>query len=228
MANGETTRIRILATTKMYNGICVAGLNSGNKWIRPVSRDGLNFTPHSLSSSGNVVVEPYNEIEFRGHKRLNNFPQSEDVEVYSQPPKFIRSLGDGELRTLLDRIDEHDSVARHSNDLEGWLISENRSLVLTRVDKILGAYRNTFNERRQRRIRFQVGGETLTLPCTDLRWRRITRGEQDSAACEQLRSADHVYFALGLPRKWEGHYWPMVIGVHAFPRMVIKVDYDNL
>jgi hypothetical protein len=226
MTNGATARIKVLAATKMYDGICVAGLDEGNQWIRPVSRDGLNFTSRSLSSGGVVFVEPYNEVEFRTYRRLNNSPQSEDVEASS--PKLIRTLSDGELSKLMARIDEHDSIARHADDLEEWLISQNRSLVLTSVNKPLNAYRSTFNQRRQRRITFRVGGGTLRLPCTDLRWRKLTRGEQDSAALQQLEAADELYFALGLARKWEGHFWPMVVGVHAFPRMVIKVDYDNL
>lgn len=227
MTNGAKIRITVLAATKMYSGVCVAGIDGSNKWVRPLSSGGLNFTPQSLSAGNSVVVEPYNEIEFRVHNYPNNSPQSEDVQVYSGTPTLLRTINDDELRALMARNDEHDSVERHADDLEPWLVSENRSLVLTRVDRPLRAYRNSFKPD-QRRISFQIGGTTLDLPCTDLRWRRSTNGAQDSIAFEKLKSAEILYFTLGLARKLDDHYWPMVVGIHPIPRMEIKVDYGNL
>ena len=100
MGNRSSVRIAILAATKMYNGICVAGVDTNNRWIRPVSPGGLNFSQRSLSAFGRVMVEPYNEIEFRIRRLLNNSPQSEDVEVTSGSPNFLRTLNNNELQAL--------------------------------------------------------------------------------------------------------------------------------
>jgi hypothetical protein len=148
--------------------------------------------------------------------------------VAAEAPRLIRTLSNRELRTLMARIDEHDSVEDHADDLEDWFVCKNRSLLLTRVDKLLNAYRSTFDERRQRRISFLVGEKKLKLPCTDLRWRKMTRGERDSEALDIIASADVLYFAIGLTRKFDGHYWPMVIGIHPIPTLVVEVNYDHL
>jgi hypothetical protein len=212
----------------MMNGICVAGIDEGGRWVRPVNLPEFDFSPQELSQAGGVVVEPYNEVEFRLGQRLNSSPQSEDVEAIGATPLLVRTLNENQLLTLMQQKDEHQGVVENGNDLETWLVGMNRSLVLTRVDDVLRAYRNTFNERRQRRIVFRVGDNILNLPCTDLRWRKITRNDRDAEALNSLKSANVIYFALGLPRIFQGHYYPMVVGVHPLPKLVGDVDYDDL
>jgi len=192
----------------------------------------LNFTKKSLSEHGRVVVDPYNEIDFRIRARLNNSPQSEDHEIdASHEPHLARTLTDSELMALMRALDEHDSVGRQgSRDaFVRWLTNANRSLVLTLVDKVNSAYRGSGDYgRRPRRLSFRVGTTNFDMPCTDLRWRSITRGDRDVEALSGLTSSPNLYFALGLTRQYRGSYWPMVVGVHPIPRLTGKVDYDRL
>ncbi len=213
----------------MFNGICVAGVDENRAWIRPVPKDGMNFPPASLQVSGRVVVEPYNEVEFNLQRKLDNYPQTEDHEVdLSQGLAVIRTLNDIQLRRLLDQIDESQLVGGHGT-LERTLRARNRSLILARVDEVVRAYRRRVQYNRlQRRIQFRVGGQIFDFPCTDLRWRCLTRGGQDHIGLEKLREAQEVYFALGLARPLRGRCWPMVIGVHPIPRLSVRVDYRNL
>src|SRR5438093_2160678 len=190
MIPAATNRLVILAATKMLGGICVAGIDRSAQWVRPVNPPDFAFSPSQLSEDGTVIVEPYNDVEFVVGERLNNPPETEDVTaIVSSQPHLVRTLNDGEVLALLHQMDEHDNVAEHGADLEGWLVGIRRSLVLTRVDELLTAYRNMFNERRQRRIVFRVGDEIMNLPCTDLRWRSITRNDNDAQALEGLRRA---------------------------------------
>jgi hypothetical protein len=214
----------------MLNGICVAGVDRNDRWVRPVRLPEFDFSPHLLSETGRVVVEPYNQIEFHVRRQLNNSPQSEDVEVdLSHGPHLMGTLSDRELLTIMGRIDERHSVEEHGDNLETWLVGANRSLVLTSVDDVLRAYRRELDDGRlQRRIFFRVGSRELDLSCPDLRWRSITRGDRDEEARNHLVSADALYFTLGLTRLFQGHYWPMVVGVHPLPKMLCEVNYDYL
>jgi hypothetical protein len=213
----------------MLNGICVAGVDVNGRWVRPVKLPEFDFSPQQLSQAGRVVVEPYNEVGFRLGQRLNNSPQSEDVEAVATAPILIRTLNENQLLALMQQKDEHQGVAENGDDLETWLLEMNRSLVLTRVDEVMRAYRNTYSGgRRQRRIVFRVQDKILNLPCTDLRWRKITRDDRDAEALNVLKSANIIYFALGLPRLFQGHYYPMVVGVHPLPKLVGDVDYADL
>jgi len=225
-------RLAILASTRMHNGICIAGVDANRRWVRPVTPPDLNFSKDALSEHGQVVVEPYNEIDFRIRGRLSSPPHSEDHEIdISREPHLVRTLTDGELTALMSAIDEHDSVGRQRtrDTFVNWLTNANRSLVLTRIDRVDSAYRGSGDYgRRPRRLSFRVGTTNFDMPCTDLRWRFITRGDRDVEALSNLSSAPNLYFALGLTRQYRGSYWPMVVGVHPIPRLAGTVDYDRL
>src|SRR5438132_14070439 len=105
-------RLKILATTKMQSAICVAGVDADNKWVRPVPKDGLNFQADQLMQGGNVVIEPYNEVEFTAIRVLANRPQSEDVEVDPRNgPRLVRSMPDNEIATLCAKLDQYEIVS---------------------------------------------------------------------------------------------------------------------
>lgn len=225
----STSRIIVLAATKMFNGICVAGVDENHAWIRPVPKDGMNFPPASLQVSGKVVAEPYNEVEFHVQRRLDNNPQTEDHEVdLSQGLRSVRTLNDNQLGHLLNQIDESPLVGAHE-DLERTLTARNRSLTLARVDDVVETYSTPTQQGRvQRKIRFRIGGHPFNLPCTDLRWRRLTRGGRDDIGLQKLHEAQDVYLALGLTRLFNGHCWPIVVGVHPIPKLSVEVDYGSL
>ncbi len=225
----STSRVIVLAATKMFNGICVAGVDENLAWIRPVLKDGMNFPPESLQVSGRVVAEPYNEVEFHVQRRLANNPQTEDHEVdLSRGLRSVRTLNDNQLSHLLNQIDESHLVGAH-RDLERTLTARNRSLILARVDDVDEAYTKlTQQGRPQRRIGFHIGRCMFDLPCTELRWRRLTRGGRDDIGLQKPQEAQDVYLALGLTRLFNGHCWPMVVGVHPIPKLSVVVDYGSL
>lgn len=232
MPGPNIVRITILAATRMYNGICVAGVDQSRDWTRPVRLPEFNFDRESLSERDEVVVEPYNEIEFRITRMLDDSPQSEDCQIdRTRAPHLVRTISDPELTALMKSLDEYDTIERQK-DKEGvskWLTNLNRSLALTRVDKVLKAYRGSSDyDRRPRRLIFRVGNATFDMPCTDLRWRYMTRGDRDDECTRSLNSAHALYFALGLTRLFQGRYWPMVVGIHPIPRLSGEVDYDRL
>jgi hypothetical protein len=37
-------------------------------------------------------------------------------------------------------------------------------------------------------------------------------------------NADAIYLAVGLGRKWQERYWPLVIGVHVVPDYEYRMD----
>jgi len=232
MANDGKTRVTILAATKMTDGICIAGVDSDNRWFRPIPEGAYNFSPTLLSSGGQIIVAPYNVIEFLKGKRLGRPPHSEDVEVDSSiGPSLVGTLNDNQLHTLMKQIDEHDSIPYGVQNLENWLVSENRSLTLTHVDEVIDAFRNNYSEDSldQRRVSFRVGSSIFSLPCPDLRWRSLTRGNRDKEGLNVLKSAKVLYVALGLSRLWPatGRYHAMVVGVHPIPKLASVVDYDR-
>jgi hypothetical protein len=243
----------VLASTKMQNRICVAGIDKAGKWIRPVSGADFNFTPQMLQENGRVVVEPYNVVEFAVTKALSNTPQSEDVEVnLNRGPHLVETLSDSSVLRFLRMHDESKVFSGSTVDFGPFLITNNRSLILSKVDKVVDAYRELRGQRRQRRIAFVVRGKSFDYPCTDLRWRAYTRSTQtmsveeavsesrraqqtgrefldrDAKGLELLNAASELYFTIGLTREYLGRYWPMIIGIHAMPRFGCSVDYDNL
>lgn len=232
MTGGEKSHVAILASTAMSDGFCIAGVDSRNKWFRPIPKGRHNFLKHMLQAGTKTVVEPYNIVEFVTRHPLKNSPHSEDFEIESGvSPTLIRTLGDSELEGLLGQLDGHEAIPPSVPELEDWLMRENRSLTLTRVDKITNAFRNTYSQDTlgQRRIRFKIRGNDFTLACPDLRWRSITRDDKDKDGLEVLTSSRALYFALGLSRVLPatGRCHAMVVGVHPIPRLIGEVDYDN-
>ena len=73
------------------------------------------------------------------------------------------------------------------------------------------------------------------LPVTDIKWRALGRqliGEREllSLRMEDLREEleiERVFVALGLGRRYEGRYWPLVVGVHTWPDYHADIDYRN-
>ncbi len=219
----------------MMGGICVAGVDPNNRWVRPVPKSESSFQPSQLEQNGHVVVEPYAEVEFTVVRTLTNRPQSEDVLVSSSAgPRLIRGLSDGEVELLCDELDESslvsstaDSTDPSGKKLEDALISQGRSIILTSVGEVQGATTHYFSGQGKYRIHFSVDGAGFNLPCTDLRWRALARESGSTDALRAL-SAKRLYFVLGLTRLFNDRYWPMVIGVHPLPRLAAQVDYGRL
>ena len=211
---GTLVKISVLASTKMKNAICVAGVDSNDKWVRPVPKDGLNFQPSQLVERGRVVVEPFNEVDFVAVRPLANVPQSEDLEVDAmREPRLIRTLSDSEAGSLLRRLDEHEVVSSHGNRvdssgsrLEAFLVSKNRSLIVSRVDHVQGVSTSYFAGQGKYRIQFSIGDANFNLPCTDLKWRAIVRTTGDKAAA-YLTTARELHFVIGLTRFFKDRYW---------------------
>jgi hypothetical protein len=72
---------------------------------------------------------------------------------------------------------------------------------------------------------------------TDLKWRALGRrwlgsgGEFLELSQDGLLTrlnAEALYLTVGLSRKWQGEYWPLVHAVHVVPDYAIMIDPTNL
>jgi hypothetical protein len=221
-----TGEISILATTKMYNGVCVAGLDSDLDWTRPVKQPGFNLQRSDLRRLGKVVIENYNQVEFLFTRRLENKPHSEDVAVdWSRKPKLRGRLAEDEVFELLNDTDETPNVG---SSIKRFLVSGKRSLVNVRPDGPIEGYmeRKPYG-RVQRRMKFCVNRADYDIPCTDLRWRALTRGGEEAVE-GVLEDAEDLILTIGLTRIHLRKYWPLVLTVHTHPSYEVEVDYDRL
>lgn len=228
---GWVDHIVIMATTRMMRNICVAGQSTSGSWVRPIKIPGFSLNFADLKGpDGFVVVENYNQVEFSFVKKFVGDPHSEDVLVdWSVQPRLLRRLSDDEVFELLQRTDETREVG---TNIEGYLISHKRSLVNVRPDGPFSYEMKQQDCKTQRIITFAVNGREYPWPCTDLRWRALTR-QGDDRASECLDEAEDLRLTIGLGRPWgrppyAPKPWPFVLAIHTYPTYQVVIDYDKL
>lgn len=224
----EFKNVTILAVTRMLNAFCVAGI-SNNEWIRP-TRGAPNY--HLIRSDlfhGNVcIIQNYNIVRFRFIQKLNNKPQSEDWFMdLSYTPSVIAALYQNNRIKVFDNIDETNDI---KNDIYDYLISNDRSLIMIKPDRVTNcSWVDTYNGRYRPRVQFICKDNQYDYPCTDLRWRAFGRILNNRTQSINLLNGNITYLVIGLTRQLlHDRYWPMIVGVLTIPDININIDYDNL
>jgi hypothetical protein len=233
----------VMSVTRLGDGVCVACVDSQNRWIRPTREGHRGWrqlqTIDLRDGRGTLVVKVGNLVSWPLGRSAPREVHSEDVFVASACPGLIRALSPGELRSRYGELGDQDLV--------GFMKSPQRSLTLVKPAKVT-------------RIKFSVEGKggisaRLTLHhqsrledlgITDLAWRALgrrlltelkTASVSWSAAALQRATFRRIeYLAVGRGQAWEegpehalaGKYWPFVIGVFTEPPINERIDFSNL
>jgi len=122
---------------------------------------------------------------------------------------------------------------------------QQRSLCLIKPDWIQGRFHlDAYSREFEARLALGLGEESYLgyqakggLSVSDLRWRALGRAwlaegqdsiDFDAGALERSFGIQEITLAVGLSRAYEGHCWPLIIGVHTQPDYTAVVDYQNL
>ncbi len=229
--------ILILAVTRMRGGICVAGMSgaadpiSRLRWVRPIKQRGplllgdIRYASGALMRAGDV-------IDWRMGVPRPDPPHVEDVLVNP-----IRDRAN--LLRQLDSPQRAEFCARHLDRTPADVLRyEMRSLCLLQPDRVRATwYRDSYSGRYETRIAFQwcdFATDDRGYPVTDLAWRALGRiwlqsREQlmlnDAALRERIGA---IYLVVGRGRQFEGHHWPLIVGVHAAGLPKMEIDEESL
>ena len=223
----EYVNLNILAVTKMSNNVCIVGVDENNSWMRPVKSAYSNPSVSDIFHGNQCVIKTYNVVSFLANNKLTNYPHSEDfIANWSfKKPKFIKGLNLHERNELFFNIDESEKI---NEDITSYLLENNRSLILIKPNKIIRcSWINSYDNKYKPRISFLLNEKFYNFPCTDLGWRAIGR-YYNMPKCVDLLNNNDVYFVIGLSRKFNEEFWPMIVGVHAIPEIEIEINYSNL
>jgi Dual OB-containing domain len=236
--------VLVLAVTKMLGGVCIAGMTAepdpvtGLRWVRPV-REHSHVLLGDITTPGGMVLRPFDVVEFDLLSSHPSPPHTEDwiTDFVHQRPRVVRRL-EGERRAGFLRT--HLDTAPHEV-LEG----QQRSLCLVKPDWIQGRFHlDAYSGEFEARLAFGLGNESYRgslakggISVSDLRWRALGRGwlaegedsiSFDAGALERSFGIQEIYLAVGLTRSYEGHCWPLIVGVHTQPDYTAVVDYQNM
>lgn len=238
-----TKEITILALTKMHGGVCTAGIDADNAWVRPVRPHTthrpeveavtdycllpLDFFHGGMSHLVNLGVTRF---QFIAHAPQP--PHTEDWTMdLTRKPQFVRKLTSEEQDRFLT---EHVEPGLP-------LIAEDcrRSLALIRPDSFSFSFgMNRSGDDVSVRASFAVGDVQIgDVGCTDLRMRALGRklleksgGERCSLSDEEfrLRGKQTTYLSVGLSRAFQGKHWLILVGVHSVPELAVEIDFAKL
>jgi len=225
-------QVLILAMTKMLSGICTAGFTAeldpvtGLRWVRPV-RDFDTIQPGDMTDAGGRLAQCGDVVELNLLAPRPAPPHVEDwlTDFVHHRPRLLRRL-EGEKRAgffpqYLDRAPE-DVLVHHT-----------RSLCLVQPEQVWASFSlDGYSGKYEARMGFFLPGDANQhraagrrgISVTDIEWQSLgrtwlsERGGRLTLNHDQLferLNAEALYLAVGLGRKWQGEYWPLVVGVHA-------------
>lgn len=232
----NTRDMVVVATGKMRQGVCVAGIDPDTgEWLRPVRSADRQARALPLTVDH---VKTDREVLFR-NLHLTRVPVSgpcpapPHVEDWlldtTRRPKVLRQLNDDQARRFLE--------AQANGHLPELLAAHSRSLCLIKPDsyavdvEVLGG---------DLRVRIDFVHDTCRyrrVTCTDLKLRHFARG---FARKHQLASGTigrenferdlhtQVYLVVGLSRLDNGRYWPVVLGFHTVPAYPGDIDWARI
>jgi len=233
--------VLILAMTRMLSGICTAGFTrepdpvTGLRWVRPV-RDFDTIQLGDMTDASGRLVRCGDVVELNLLKPCPDPPHVEDwlTDFVHRRPRLLRRL-EGEKRA--------DFFAKYL-DLapEDVLVHHTRSLCLVRPERVWASFwLDGYSGKYEARMGFLLPGGTnhpqatsrRGASVTDLKWNELGRtwlkekGGQlalDHEALFERLNTEAIYLAVGLGRKWQGKYWPLVIGVHVVPDYELQME----
>lgn len=223
----------VLAVTKLGEELCVAGVDKNKRWIRPTSFgpggwrqfrkcDVFDKNKNAVIALSNVVI-----LKVLAFIPESYAPHIEDWEYdRTTKPVLVKTLDDRGRLKLFNSVREH--------SLEPLLEAQERSMCLIEPASIISAdfSNRSHSGKYQPILGFGFRGESYSFKVTDIYWRAIGRnfpGEcLDGDSLRRALKVERMFLSVGLTRKYQGQYWPMVIGVHLIPDFPVKIDYQNL
>lgn len=252
---GEKINLKILAMSQMYQGVCIAGVNEKNEWIRPIRAKpskntifdrNLRFDYPRAFERFLTNVNKYKKKTFIFKGKAGTIPHSEDYILYSPNSTLFKSLdkdekshirmklnlpldeiSDYECIRLLQSLDETDKLRKSHKRPEDYLLTNNRSLMLVKPDKIIECTRLNYRQQYKPYIEFKINGiPTLNYRCTDLQWMSLGKYSIEKAN-QYFLNDEEIYFVIGLSRldkKMRSH--PLIVGIHTVPLHFKKISID--
>jgi hypothetical protein len=236
-----TQEVLILAMTKMRSGICTAGFSRDPAptthlcWVRPTRKFGT-VLPGDMTCADGTMVQCYDIVALQMIRPRPSPPHVEDwvTDFVYDRPRVLRRL-EGTRRAeffpkYLDRAPEE------------VLCQTRRSLSLVRpcdawasftLDPCSGHYEPRLGFRLDCEQQHPRAVSDRGCTVTDLRWRALGRawlgpqgGEIKLGYADLMArlGADALYLTVGLSRKYQGEYWPLVHAVHVVPDYTVALD----
>lgn len=237
------TEVLILAVTKMLGGICIAGMTAEPdpvtrlRWVRPTCEHG-HVQLNDITTPEQQIPEPFDVVVFNLLRPRRQPPHTEDwiTDFVYERPRIVRHLEGARRASFLSQYLDEAPIE--------VLESQHRSLCLLRAEWVTGCFRlDGYSGHFEARLAFGVQGRTYRgppakggLPVTDLRWRALGRAwlpeaggwtEFDAGDLEARFGIQDLFLAVGLTRSFQGHFWPIIVGVHTCPPFEATVDYAN-
>ncbi len=242
--------ITILAVTKRYNSVCIAGINEQRKWIRPTKDGELDLRNISVGRNNYISINNIYDFTFSRHLPIGC--QTENYII--DESKYISHksrLTDSQREKLFSQLAENSLVTSNpTKNITEILRSNKRSLVLLGPVRIERVYIYINEYMRTPKVTFSVNSINVKgpnnktdLPCTDLKFRALAksllRKEKTNSLMlnenrlKQLLGFNQVFIVVGLtPRNRLPSglvdNWPMIIGVHTLPDYSQDIDYNDL
>ena len=217
----------------MDAGFCVAGVSEDfSRWIRPTRESG-QISGSDLQDVRSRPVQPLDLVSFDLLHNAPNAPHSEDwIANPGSRPVVVRRPSEDQRKAVLERATESSPAP--------VLAKTTRSLVLVEPDEIdsLVFDPDVFGKYKVR-LSFSLAGKpyrgeaaTPGYPCTDIKlrnWGRRfrSRRELDAMSIRKLMGVERVFLVLGLARKFNNNYWPMIVGFHTLPDYPGVIDLSN-
>ena len=236
-------RLLVMSVTRLSDGVCVAGVDAENAWVRPTREKTPGWRqlePGDLRDArGQAVVQVGHIVDWPLGAPAPQGVHAEDVLVTRAPPRLTATLSHPELLCRCGDLCEL--------ELGDFLRSARRSLGLFKrqwVDRIFFSAEGKGGI--AARIQFRHGLVEDNFSVTDLRWRALGRrvlarwgrtqlswSESDLLRHLKLRIR---YLAIGRgqatdkipPHRLAGPHWPFFITVVTDVPLVTAIDYACL
>ncbi len=219
------------------NRVCIAGYTgypNSLECVRPVFDYGF-IDEDWICKSSEAVIRPFAEVEFEflGRPAITP-PHTEDYIIDKNVmPNGIRLLSECERLALLEELE--DACVREIFGTEvcgepGYYLKSGTGV------RSLGTIRPSWftvsceprNGKPDYRICFGDGESSYCLKVTDLAFQYYINKEKETKSDQQveeqtyrlLKSADHVFFRIGLARGWSEYpdrCYLQITGVYTFP-----------
>lgn len=245
LESNDDMNVTILAVTKRYDGICIAGVDNNLRWVRPAKNRTLTLEDIKLNGEYLSISSVY-DFSFIKHNP-HNYQTENYIMDETKKILYTKTLTEQERKNLFPKLSENSLIISNpERDISAVLKKEKRSLILLGPVEIESLYIYSENSKMKTpRIicnlnSFQIKNQRgkHDLPCTDLKFRAFAKHllkekNTDSLSLhgdelKKLLKFNQVFIAIGLTEKFREDYWPMIIGFHTIPDYKQEVDYNDL